>query len=365
MPALDTTYLGLPLRSPIVASAGPLTGDPDTAARLADAGAGALVLPSLFEEEIIHEQVELTSALEAGADVFAEALDYFPALPEFPSAPDRYLANLEQTKARVSVPVIASLNAFSSGGWVRYARLLGDAGADAIELNVYRMAADPARDGEQVEHDDLALVADVRAAVGIPVALKLSPFYSAMANFAARAVQAGADGLVLFNRFYQPDLDLDTLEIVPRLELSSPWELRLPLRWIAVLRPMLQGRASLAATSGVESGADVAKALLVGADVAMTTSAVLRHGPEHVRSVEDELVAWMNEHEYESVAQLRGSVSYATADNPSAFERGNYVRVLHSWTTPPGAYGGDGVGPSRPGPSSLPPDARQTETHYT
>jgi dihydroorotate dehydrogenase (fumarate) len=235
----------------------------------------------------------------------------------------------------VSVPVIASLNAYSPGAWVRYAHLLADAGADAIELNVYRVAADPDRDATQMEADDLALVADVRAALDVPVALKLSPFYSAMANFAVRAVQAGADGLVLFNRFYQPDLDVDTLEIVPRLELSSPWELRLPLRWIAILRPMLHGRASLAATSGIATGLDVAKALLVGADVAMTTSAVLRHGPDHVRVVEDQLVAWMDEHEYDSVAQLRGSVSYATADDPSAFERANYVRVLHSWSAPP------------------------------
>jgi dihydroorotate dehydrogenase (fumarate) len=339
MASLDTTYLGLPLRSPIVASAGPVTGDPDTAVRLADAGAGAIVLPSLFEEEIIHEQVELTAALEAGAEHYAEALDYFPTIAQFPSAPDRYLANLERTRARVSVPVIASLNAFSSGGWVRYARFLADAGADAIELNLYRVAADPSRSGADMEAEDLALVAEVRPAVDVPVALKLSPFYSAMANFAVRAVQAGAEGLVLFNRFYQPDLDVETLEIVPRLELSSHWELRLPLRWIAILRPMVYGRASLAATSGIETGTDVAKALLVGADVAMTTSALLRHGPGHVRVIEDELVAWMDEHEYVSVAELRGSVSHATADDPSAFERANYVRVLHSWTSPPVTQG--------------------------
>jgi dihydroorotate dehydrogenase (fumarate) len=330
VPALDTSYLGLALRSPIVASAGPLTGDPDAATRLADAGAGALVLPSLFEEELVHEEVQLTSALQAGAEHYAEAIDYFPAVPPFPSARERYLENLERIKARVSVPVIASLNASSPGGWVRYARLLGEAGADAVELNVYRVAADPSRPAADVENDDLALVADVAAAVEIPVALKLSPFYSAMANFAVRAVEAGADGLVLFNRFYQPDLDVDTLDIVPRLELSVPWELRLPLRWIAILRPLLEG-ASLAATSGIETGADVAKALLVGADVAMTTSAVLRHGPEHVQAIEDQLLMWMRDHEYESVAQLRGSVSYATADDPSAFERANYLRVLHSW----------------------------------
>ena len=334
MPTLDTTYLGLTLRSPIVASAGPLTGDPDTAARLADAGAGAIVLPSLFEEEIVHEQVELASVLEAGAEHFAEAIDYFPAIPDFPSAVDRYLANLEKTKANVAVPVIASLNASTPGGWGRYARLLADAGADAIELNVYRVAADPTRRAEQVEYDDLALVADVKAAVDVPVALKLSPFYSSMANFAVQAVQAGADGLVLFNRFYQPDLDVETLEITPRLELSSRWELRLPLRWIAILHPILHSQASLAATSGVETGLDVAKALLVGADVAMTTSAVLRHGPDHLRAIEEDLISWMTAHEYESVAQLRGSVSVATAANPTAFERANYLRMLHSWTSP-------------------------------
>jgi dihydroorotate dehydrogenase (fumarate) len=335
--ALDTTYLGLSLRSPIVASAGPLTGDGDTAARLADAGAGALVLPSLFEEEVVHEQVELTTVLEAGSEHFAEALNYFPELPAFRDAWYRYLANLEEVKARVSIPVIASLNGSTPGGWIRYARLLGDAGADALELNVYRVAADPACDAARMENDDLALIAEVKAAVEVPVAVKLSPFYSAMANFAVRAVDAGADGLVLFNRFYQPDLDVETLEIVPRLELSSPWELRLPLRWIAILHPILDGRSSLAATSGVETGADVAKALLVGADVAMTTSAVLRHGPDHIRSLEEQLVAWMAEHEYDSVAQLRGSVSYATSDDPAAFERANYVRILHSWTAPANA----------------------------
>ena len=254
MPALDTSYLGLALRSPIVASASPLTGDPDTAVRLADAGVGAIVLPSLFEEEIVHEQVQLAAALEAGAEQYAEATDYFPNLPAFPTTPERYLDNLARTKARVPVPVIASLNASSPGGWTRYARQLADAGADAIELNVYRVAADPARDAASVESDDLAIVADVKAAVDVPVAVKLSPFYSSLANFAERVVAAGADGLVLFNRFYQPDLDVETLDVVPRLELSTPWELRLPLRWIAILRPMLDGRASLAATSGVATG---------------------------------------------------------------------------------------------------------------
>ena len=229
--------------------------------------------------------------------------------------------------------MIASLNAFSPGEWARYARLLGDAGADAIELNVYRVAADPARSAADVEEDDLGIVASVVAAVDVPVAVKLSPYYSAFAHFATRVVDAGAKGLVLFNRFYQPDLDVESLAVVPRLELSIPWELRLPLRWIAILRPLLDGRADLAATTGVESGTDVAKALLVGADVAMMTSAVLRHGPEHVRTVEEQLVAWMRDHEYDSVSQLRGSVSYATSDDPAAFERTNYVRMLHSWSS--------------------------------
>jgi dihydroorotate dehydrogenase (fumarate) len=336
MPLLDTTYLGLALRSPIVASAGPLTGDIDTAERLLDAGVGAIVLPSLFEEEIVHEEVELVAALEAGAGSFAEAVDYFPAIAEFPSVRGRYLADIERTKSRLAVPVIASLNASSPGSWSRYARQLADAGADAIELNLYRIVADPHRRADQVEHDDLAIVADVSTAVDIPVAVKLSPYYSAMANFAVQVAHAGAGGLVLFNRFYQPDVDLDSLEIIPHLELSTGWELRLPLRWIAILRPILQGHTDLAATSGIETGADVAKALLVGADVTMMTSALLRHGPDHVGAVEAQLIAWMEDHDYVSVSQLRGSVSCGTAQNPTAFERANYVRMLHSWTSPIG-----------------------------
>jgi dihydroorotate dehydrogenase (fumarate) len=336
VPSLETTYLGFKLRSPIVASAGPLTGDVDIAERLVDAGVSALVLPSLFEEEVVHEELELTSALEVGSGHFAEAVDYFPALDELPSVRGRYLANLERIKRHVTVPVVASLNATTPGGWARYARQLADAGADAIELNLYRVVADPYRRSDQVEHDDVVIVGDVAAAVDIPVAVKLSPYYSAMANFAVQVVHAGAGGLVLFNRFYQPDLDLETLDITPHLELSSAWELRLPLRWIAILRPILHGHAYLAATSGVETAADVAKALLVGADTTMMTSALLRHGPEHVRTVEADLLAWMVDRGYESVEQLRGSVSSATTDNPTAFERANYVRMLHSWTSPIG-----------------------------
>jgi dihydroorotate dehydrogenase (fumarate) len=332
---LTTRYLGLELRSPIVASAAPQNRDPAAVARLERAGVGAVVLPSLFEEEILAEEIGLTRSLEQGTEHFAEALDYFPAIEGFIGAADRYLADLGQVKARATVPIIASLNATSAGGWVRYAQLIQEAGADALELNVYRVAADPTRTAADVESTDLELIAAVRAAITIPLAVKLSPYYSAFAHFAAAALEAGADGLVLFNRFYQPDLDLDSLDVVPSLELSQAWELRLPVRWIAILRPQLGSEVSLAATSGAHSGEDVVKGLLVGADVVMMTSALLRHGPEHVASVEAEVRAWMAEREYESVDQLRASASSATAGDPAAFERANYMATLRSWVAPP------------------------------
>jgi len=332
---LRSRYLGMELRSPIVASAAPHNGDPDVARRLEAAGIGAIVLPSLFEEEIIEEEIGLNRSLEQGTEAFAEALDYFPAVDRFIGAADRYLETVRRVKATAGVPIIASLNATSTGGWVRYARLIQEAGADALELNLYHVAGNAGRTAEEMEAADIALVAAVRAAVTIPLAIKLSPYYSAFANFATAAVAAGADGLVLFNRFYQPDFDLDALEVVPRIELSQQWELRLPVRWIAILRPQLGTGVSLAATSGVQAGTDVIKALMVGADVVMMTSALLRHGPEHVRQVEAELQAWATEHEYESVEQLRGSASQATAEDPSAFERANYLQTIRSWTTPP------------------------------
>jgi dihydroorotate dehydrogenase (fumarate) len=331
---LRTDYLGLHLRSPLVASASPLTGKPDTARLLEEAGAGALVMPSLFEEEILNTEIELTRSLEAGSEQFAEALGYFPRVGSFADAGDRYVDGLEQIKRWAEIPVIGSLNATSPGSWVRYATRLQDAGADALELNIYRVAADPSRTAADMEAIDLELIAEVRAAVTIPLAVKLSPYYSALANFAGCVVDAGADGLVLFNRFYQPDLDLEELEIVNRVELSRSWELRLPLRWIAVLRPQLGTGVSLAATSGISSGTDALKLLMVGADVAMMTSELLRNGPGRIAIVEDELRAWMADHEYESVDQLRGSVSQAAVDDPSAFERANYMKTLHSWSTP-------------------------------
>ncbi|HXU85240.1 MAG TPA: dihydroorotate dehydrogenase-like protein [Verrucomicrobiae bacterium] len=331
---LTTRYLGLELRSPIVASAAPHNGDPEHARRLAAAGAGAIVLPSLFEEEIEAEEIELNRSLEQGTEHFAEALDYFPAVDSFVGIAERYLDSLARVKAAVPVPVIASLNARTAGGWVHVARQIEEAGADALELNLYHVAAEPGRTAAGIEAADVALIAAVRGAIGIPLAVKVSPYYSAFAHFAAAATAAGADGLVLFNRFYQPDLDLETLDVVPRLDLSEAWELRLPVRWIAILRPQLGPAVSLAATSGIQRGSDALKALLVGADVAMMTSALLRHGPEHVATVEAEMRTWLEEHEYESVAQLRGSASSATASNPTAFERANYMATLRSWVAP-------------------------------
>ncbi|MCB1014863.1 MAG: dihydroorotate dehydrogenase-like protein, partial [Acidimicrobiales bacterium] len=307
--------------------------------RLDEAGAGAIVLPSLFEEEVVEEEIQLNRALEQGADQFAEALEYFPAIPRLDTAFDRYIDHLARAKDLTEAPVIASLNAATGGGWVRYAELLEDAGADALELNLYRVAGDPTEDAATVEERDLALIRSVRDATTLPLAVKLSPYYSSFAHFAAAAVDAGADGLVVFNRFYQPDLDLETLDVVPRLELSSPGELRLPLRWIAMLRPQLGAAVSLAATSGVHSGRDAAKALLVGADVAMTTSALLRQGPGRLDAMLRELLAWLDAHGYESVAQLRGSVSHRNAEDPAAFERANYRRVLRSWNAGAAADG--------------------------
>jgi dihydroorotate dehydrogenase (fumarate) len=331
---LSTPYLGLDLRTPLVASASPLNGDLATARLVEAAGASAIVMPSLFEEEILHEEIEINRSLEAGSDHFAEALDYFPGVAAFESAGDRYLATIEVLARHLSVPVIASLNATSRGGWAHYASLIEQAGADALELNLYRVAGDPWRHAADVESDDLKIVRSVRKSLTIPLAVKLSPYYSSMAHFAQCVIDAGADGLVLFNRFYQPDLDLDTLEVINRVELSDSRELRLPLRWIAILRPQLGTDVSIAATSGIHSGTDAVKALMVGADVAMLTSALLRHGPDHLRSVEAGLTTWMAEHGYESVAQLRGSATQVTSGDPSAFERANYMQMLRSWTAP-------------------------------
>lgn len=295
---LSTTYLGLPLRSPLVASAGPLTERLDSLRALQDAGVAAVVLPSLFEEQ-------------AAADA------------------DRALRRVEAAKAALHVPVIASLNGATLGGWTRYARRIEDAGADALELNLYRVAADPTRSGGHVEDEQAYLVATVAAALTIPLAVKVGPYYSAFAHMATRLATSGADGLVLFNRFYQPDLDPETGTVVSALELSTSTELRLPLRWIGLLHGRVD--ADLAASSGIASGQDVAKVLLAGADVAMMTSALLRYGAGHVSTVEAELRAWGDARGYASVAQLRGRASHRRVSDPAAFERANYLEVLDSY----------------------------------
>lgn len=330
MNALETRYLGLDLRSPLVASPSPVTGKLDSLLRLDDAGIGAVVLPSLFEEEVEAEAMTFAERMQEGAGVSGEAADYFPDLDLDHLGLDRHVRLVEQAVERLEAPVIASVNGRSAGGWVGYARILQDAGATAIELNMYDLAVDPDRSSAQVEDGYLALVRQVRAAVEVPVAVKLSPYFSSLANFARSAVLAGADGLVLFNRFYQPDVDLETLDVTPRLELSHSGEVRLPLRWIAILRPLLPG-ASLALTSGVASGADLAKGLLAGADVVMTAAELLRQGPERAGALLASLQEWMDAEEYESVDQLRGSLAQHAVSDPGAFERAQYHRVLSSW----------------------------------
>ncbi len=329
MTDLSTTYLGLSLRSPFVASASPLTGDPSMWRRLEGAGAAAIVLPSLFEEEIEHEAFAVDFAIEHGADQFGEALTFLPELPVAEVGPARHLALVEKARETLTIPVIASLNGTSPGGWVRYAKHLVDAGAQAIELNLYDVVVDPQVTAADVERRYIELVEEVRAEITVPLAVKLSPWFTALGHLAVQLQDAGADGLVMFNRLYQPDIDLDSLTVVPRLALSSPAESRLPLHWIANLRSSLT--CSLAASSGVHDGADAMKLLLAGADVVMSTSALLRHGPEHLVAVERFVRQWMVDRDYASVDELRGSVSRENVPDPQVYERANYYQVLHSW----------------------------------
>jgi len=326
---LSTSYLGLSLRGPIVASASPLTGNLDSLRALEEAGIAAVVLPSLFEEQIEHEQIDLHELLEHQTHSIGEALTWFPELEDYNTGPDRYLEHLAAAKAALEVPVIASLNGVSAGGWVRYARLCEEAGADALELNVYAVETDPRHSAAEVEERTLALVAEVREAVSIPLAVKVGPFYSAFAHMAQRLAEAGADGLVLFNRFLQPDIDLETLEVAPWLPLSSPVELRLPLRWIAILRGRVE--VDLAGTTGVHDWQGALKLLLTGANAVLVASAFLRRGPEVAREMLVGIRAWMEEREYESLRQLQGSLSQVSCPDPAAFERGNYMRALTSY----------------------------------
>ena len=329
MPELSTSYLGLPLPHPIVASAGPLSHDLDGIRRLEDGGAAAVVLFSLFEEQIRWENDTLTRLTAIGAESTGEVSSYFPPIGDFVAGPDAYLDLVRRARQAVNIPIIASLNGVTSSGWVDYARLMHTAGASAIELNIFYIPADASVTGRDVEQRYEDVVSAVSRAVTIPVAVKVSPFFSATGEMARRLVSAGARGLVLFNRFYQPDVDLDRLEVTPTIELSSPVEIRLPLLWIAVLHGRVE--ASLAATTGVHTYAEVAKYLLAGADAVMTTSALLTHGPGHVRTLVDGLAAWLDSKGFESVAQIKGSMSQRHVTDPSAFERANYMKVLQSW----------------------------------
>jgi dihydroorotate dehydrogenase (fumarate) len=324
MADLHTRYLGLDLRSPLVASASPLTGTLDGLRRLEAAGAAAVVLPSLFEEQLTLEGNHIRRLLEAGAGSLSAAL----ALDEYNAGPYGYLTLVEKAKASLEVPVVASLNGVTPGGWVEHAALLEEAGADALELNVYYVSSSPRLGGSEVERRFLELVGSVRQTISIPLAVKLSPYFSSVANLAHQLVQAGADGLVLFNRFYQPDLDLDSLEVTPQLVLSTSEELRLPLRWIAILYREVP--AALAASTGVHTAADAVKVLMAGADVAMMTSALLRHGPEHLRAVEAGLQDWLEDHGMQTVGHLRGMRSQRSVPDPAAWERANYITMLSS-----------------------------------
>ncbi|MDD5200436.1 MAG: dihydroorotate dehydrogenase-like protein [Terrimicrobiaceae bacterium] len=328
---LATDYLGLHLRTPLVPSASPLSEDADNLLRMEDAGASAVVLHSLFEEQVRHEQQELRGRSSHGAETDAEARSGFPDSAAFLRGPQAYLRHIEKAQSLLSIPVIASLNGSTPHGWTSFAREIEQAGANALELNIYHVPADPMVEGSRVEEDYLRIVLDVREAVKIPLAVKVSPFFTSFAHMAKRLVECGANGLVLFNRFYQPDLDLKELEIVPDATLSHPGESRLALRWIA----LLYGRigASLAATGGIYSGADALKLLMAGADVTMLCSALLRHGIAHIKTVEREMIEWMEEIDCKSIEQLKGSLSQEHCADPSAFERAHYIRAVGSFTS--------------------------------
>jgi len=323
---ISTKYLGLKLRSPLVPSASPLSEEIDSIKQMEDAGAGAVVLHSLFEEQLRHDRLELHKNLEQGTESFAEALTYFPEPDAFHLGPEEYLRHIWRAKEAVKIPVIASLNGSSAGGWTDYAKQIQQAGADALELNIYYIPTSLDLTGEEVEQTYLDILRAVKASVKIPVAVKLSPFFSSFANMARRLDAAGANGLVLFNRFYQPDIELETLDVKPNILLSTPMAMRLPLRWIAILHGRLH--ASLAATSGIHRAADVLKMLMAGADVTMLCSTLLRHGIKQIGVIEKEMVSWMEEHEYESVRQLQGSLSQKKCADPTAFERAQYMKAL-------------------------------------
>lgn len=323
---LSTRYLGLELKNPIVVSACSMAGKLENLRRFEDAGASAVVLPSLFEEQIEHDEMAIHNLYEHTSETFPEALTMFPEMDDYNAGPESYLRLVEGAKRSLEIPVIGSLNGTSTGGWTDHARLIEGAGADALELNVYYVVTDPEMTALDVEERYLDLVHAVRESISIPMAVKIGASFTSLPNMARKLANNGADGLVLFNRFLQPDIDLETLRVSPHLVLSTSDELRLPLRWIAILRSQLE--ISLAATTGVHTAADAIKLLLAGADVTMTASALYKHGPGHLTTLIDGLAAWLMEKEYESVAQLRGSLSQENAPDPDAFERANYIKTL-------------------------------------
>lgn len=326
---LTTGYLGLTLEHPFMPGASPLVDDLDTVAKLEDAGASAIVMHSLFEEQIARDRYGMDALAQAHGEAHAEALSYFPEPGEFVLGPDQYLERLRRIKRRVGVPVIGSLNGTTKEGWLEYSRLIEQAGADALELNFYHVATDPQQDARSIEQQLLDIVAVLRETIRIPLAVKLSPFYSSLPNMAARLQEFGVSGLVLFNRFYQPDIDIENLEAVPHLQLSDSSELLLRLRWLAILRGQFAG--SLALTGGVHQPIDAVKAIMAGADAVQIVSALLRHGPAYLAEIKRAFVQWAEEHEYASIDQMRGSMSLERCPNPQAFERGNYLRILQSW----------------------------------
>ena len=330
---LSTTYMGMKLKHPVVASASPLSHTVDGIRRLEDGGAAAIVMYSLFEEQIEGESHLLDHYLNYGTETFAEALHYFPNLDSYNIGPEQYLNLLRQAKSAISVPLIASLNGISTGGWVEYARRIQQAGADGLELNIYYIATDPTMSGAEVEQMYVDIVRQVRESVTIPLAVKVGPYFSSFSNMAMRLARAGADALVVFNRFYQPDIDLEALEVVPNLMLSSRVAMRLPLRWVAILHGRVP--VDFAITSGVQGYDDVLKGLMAGANVMMMTSELLRNGPQRMNTIVKEVEQWLIEHEYESLQQMRGSMSQQNVAQPDAFERANYMKVLQSWRPDP------------------------------
>lgn len=326
---LTTKYLGLKLKNPIMPSASPISKDLDRVKRLEDAGASAIVLWSLFEEEIESESLELHYRTQSLTESYAEALNYFPEFSSYKMETETYLEHLRKVKESVSVPVIGSINGKSLGGWIKYAKEIEQAGADALELNIYFLATDPTKTSQDIDNLYIEIVREVRKSVNIPIAVKLSPYFSSTSWIATELAKSGANGLILFNRFYQPDIDLENLEVIPNVILSTPFANRLPLRWIAILYGRVE--ADLVATGGIETAEDVIKMIMAGASATQMFSALVKHGPKHITNVLENIKKWMEEHEYESIEQMKGSMSHKSVENPGAFERANYMKILQTF----------------------------------